>query len=98
MRTIQKALEVKRTELTLWKKIKQKCIEGRRTGVGITAEGDMLAGLGKKVYGTDEALDFSVKVHKTLALEAYQIFSCHWQKIEVHSRSTIQFERRKTQW
>ncbi len=64
-------LDVKRTELTLWKKIKQKCTEGRRTGVGITAEGDMLAALGKK-YGTDEALDFSVKVHKTLALEAYR--------------------------
>lgn len=64
-------LDVKRTELTLWKKIKQKCIEGRRTGVGITAEGDMLAALGK-VYGTDDALDFSVKVHKTLAIEAYR--------------------------
>jgi len=64
-------LDVKRTELTLWKKIQQKCSEGRRTGVGITAEGDMLAALGKK-YGTDEALDFSVKVHKTLALEAYR--------------------------
>lgn len=64
-------LEVKRTELTLWKKIKEKCIEGRRTGVGITAEGDMLAALGKK-YGTDEALDFSVRIHKTLALEAYR--------------------------
>ncbi|MDB4082980.1 adenosylcobalamin-dependent ribonucleoside-diphosphate reductase [Vicingaceae bacterium] len=64
-------LDVKRTELTLWEKIKQKCTEGRRTGVGITAEGDMLAALGKK-YGTDEALDFSVKVHKTLALEAYR--------------------------
>ncbi len=64
-------LDVKRTELTLWKKIKQKCIEGRRTGVGITAEGDMLAALGK-TYGTDEALDFSVKVHKNLALEAYR--------------------------
>lgn len=64
-------LDVKRTELTLWKKIKQKCIEGRRTGVGITAEGDMLAALGK-TYGTDEALDFSVKVHKTLAMEAYR--------------------------
>ena len=64
-------LDVKQTELTLWRKIKQKCIEGRRTGVGITAEGDMLAALGKK-YGTDEALDFSVKVHKTLALEAYR--------------------------
>ena len=64
-------LDVKQTELTLWKKIKQKCTEGRRTGVGITAEGDMLAALGKK-YGTDEALDVSVKVHKTLALEAYR--------------------------
>ncbi len=64
-------LDVKQTELTLWKKIKQKCIEGRRTGVGITAEGDMLAALGKK-YGTDEALNFSVKVHKTLAIEAYR--------------------------
>ncbi|MBL4709457.1 MAG: adenosylcobalamin-dependent ribonucleoside-diphosphate reductase [Flavobacteriales bacterium] len=64
-------LDVKRTELTLWKKIKEKCIEGRRTGVGITAEGDMLAALGKK-YGTDDALDFSVKIHKTLALEAYR--------------------------
>lgn len=65
------SIEVKRTELTLWKKIKQKCIEGRRTGVGITAEGDMLAALNKR-YGTDEALDFSVKIHKTLALEAYR--------------------------
>lgn len=64
-------IDVKRTELNLWKKIKQKCMEGRRTGVGITAEGDMLAALGK-TYGTDEALDFSVKVHKTLALEAYR--------------------------
>ncbi|MAY85049.1 MAG: ribonucleoside-diphosphate reductase, adenosylcobalamin-dependent [Flavobacteriales bacterium] len=64
-------IEVKRTELNLWKKIKQKCLEGRRTGVGITAEGDMLAALGH-VYGTDEALNFSVKVHKTLALEAYR--------------------------
>jgi len=64
-------IEVKRTELNLWKKIKQKCMEGRRTGVGITAEGDMLAGLNHR-YGTDEALNFSVKVHKTLALEAYR--------------------------
>jgi len=64
-------LDVKRTELTLWKKIKQKCMEGRRTGVGITAEGDMLAALGK-TYGTDEALNFSVKIHKTLAIEAYR--------------------------
>lgn len=64
-------IEIKSTELNLWKKIKTKCIEGRRTGVGITAEGDMLAALGYR-YGTDEALAFSVKVHKTLALEAYR--------------------------
>jgi ribonucleoside-diphosphate reductase alpha chain len=65
------SIDVKRTELNLWKKIKQKCIEGRRTGVGITAEGDMLAALNYR-YGTDEALNFSVKVHKTLAMEAYR--------------------------
>ena len=64
-------LEVKQTELTLWSKIKAKCEEGRRTGVGITAEGDMLAALGLR-YGTDEALNFSVKVHKNLALAAYR--------------------------
>lgn len=64
-------LEVKSTELNLWKKIKQKCIEGRRTGVGITAEGDMLAALNLR-YGTDEALNFSAKVHKNLALSAYR--------------------------
>ncbi len=64
-------LEVKQTELTLWNKIKAKCQEGRRTGVGITAEGDMLAALGLR-YGTDEALNFSVKVHKNLALAAYR--------------------------
>jgi len=63
--------EIKRSELVLWKKIKQKCSEGRRTGVGITAEGDMLAALGFR-YGTKEATDFSVKVHKTIALEAYR--------------------------
>lgn len=64
-------LDVKQTELTLWSKIKAKCEEGRRTGVGITAEGDMLAALGLR-YGTDEALNFSVKVHKNLALAAYR--------------------------
>ncbi len=63
--------EVKRVELNLWKKIREKCIEGRRTGIGITAEGDMLAALGLK-YGTDEATGFSVNIHKTLALEAYR--------------------------
>lgn len=63
--------EVKRTERLLWEKILDKCETGRRTGVGITAEGDMLAALGIR-YGTDEALEFSVKVHKTLALAAYR--------------------------
>jgi len=63
--------EVKRTELHLWRKIKDKTIRGRRTGVGITAEGDMLAAMGLR-YGTQEANDFAVEVHKTLALSAYQ--------------------------
>lgn len=62
---------IKNTEQSLWKKIREKCVNGRRTGIGITAEGDMLAALGYK-YGTDEAVDFSVSVHKTLALEAYK--------------------------
>jgi ribonucleoside-diphosphate reductase alpha chain len=62
--------DIKATELRLWQKIRRTCVEGRRTGVGITAEGDMLAALGLK-YGTDEALDFSVEVHKTLAVNAY---------------------------
>ncbi len=62
--------EVKRTERLLWEKIRDKCIQGRRTGVGITGEGDMLAALGL-TYGTQEAIDFSVETHKTLALAAY---------------------------
>jgi len=63
--------ELKRVERNLWKNIKKKSEEGRRTGIGITAEGDMLAALGLR-YGTPEATDFSVEVHKTLALEAYK--------------------------
>jgi len=63
--------EIKRVEINLWKNIKKKAIEGRRTGVGITAEGDMLAGLGLQ-YGSENAIDFSVEVHKTVALEAYR--------------------------
>jgi len=63
--------EIKRTEVNLWNNIKSKCIEGRRTGIGITAEGDMLAALGCR-YGTDEATSFSVEVHKLLAIEAYR--------------------------
>ncbi len=63
--------EVKHVEINLWKKIREKCLEGRRIGIGITAEGDMLAALGYR-YGTPEATGFSVKVHKTLALAAYR--------------------------
>ncbi|MFO7977598.1 MAG: adenosylcobalamin-dependent ribonucleoside-diphosphate reductase [Bacteroidales bacterium] len=63
--------DVKRVEINLWEKIRQKCIEGRRTGIGITAEGDMLAALGFR-YGTPQATDFSVNIHKTLAIEAYR--------------------------
>ena len=63
--------ELKRVERNLWQNIRKKSEEGRRTGIGITAEGDMLAGLGLR-YGSDEATNFSVEVHKTLALEAYK--------------------------
>lgn len=62
--------DVKRTETELWLKIKDRSRQGRRTGLGITAEGDMLAALGLR-YGTDEATNFSVEVHKNLALAAY---------------------------
>jgi ribonucleoside-diphosphate reductase alpha chain len=64
-------MEVKQTELHLWEKIQEKSGKGRRTGVGITAEGDMLAAMGLR-YGTQEATDFSVNIHKTLALNAYR--------------------------
>jgi len=63
--------EVKRIELNLWENIKRKSIEGRRTGIGITAEGDMLAALNLR-YGSDEAITFSTEVHKLLAIEAYR--------------------------
>ncbi len=63
--------EVKRTEYHLWEKIKRKSGMGRRTGVGITAEGDMVAAMGLR-YGTQEATDFSVEVHKNLAINAYR--------------------------
>lgn len=63
--------EVKMVELNLWKNIRKKCIEGRRTGVGITAEGDMLAALGIR-YGSDDSIFFSTKVHRYLAIEAYR--------------------------
>lgn len=63
--------EIKQVEMNLWRKIRQKAIEGRRTGVGITAEGDMLAALNLR-YGSDIAIDFAVEVQKTLAVEAYR--------------------------
>ena len=63
--------DVRRVELELWKKIKDMALKGRRTGLGITAEGDMLAALGLR-YGSEEAIDFAVEVHKTLAVEAYR--------------------------
>jgi len=63
--------ETKRVEAQLWEKIKTKAQEGRRTGIGITGEGDMLAALGL-IYGSDKAIDFSVEVQKTLAIEAYR--------------------------
>ena len=63
--------EVKEAEKHLWEKIYKKSGQGRRTGVGITAEGDMLAGMGLR-YGTEEATEFSEQVHKTIALEAYR--------------------------
>jgi len=64
-------MELKRVERKLWENIRVKAEEGRRTGIGITAEGDMLAALGLR-YGSDDAIDFSTEVHKTVALEAYR--------------------------
>ena len=63
--------DVRRVELELWEKIKNMALKGRRTGLGITAEGDMLAALGLR-YGSNKALDFATKVHQTLAIEAYR--------------------------
>ena len=62
--------DIKGVERNLWLNIKMKCLEGRRTGFGITAEGDMLAAMGLR-YGTDEATEFSVSVHRALACAAY---------------------------
>lgn len=63
--------EIKQVEVNLWEKIREKAREGRRTGVGITAEGDMLAALGIR-YSSEEGNAFSVEIHKTLALNAYR--------------------------
>lgn len=62
---------VKRTEFELWNKIKVKTLKGRRTGVGVTAEGDMLAAMNLR-YGTEEATKFSENIHRTIAVEAYR--------------------------
>jgi len=64
-------IEIKRIEMNLWENIRKKAIQGRRTGIGITAEGDMLAALGL-TYGSDIAIEFSTEVHKTLAIEVYR--------------------------
>ncbi len=63
--------EIKHIEHNLWLSIRKKAEEGRRTGIGITAEGDMLAALGLR-YGSDKAVEFSVKIHKELAIETYR--------------------------
>lgn len=63
--------DIRRVEADLWAKIREKAMQGRRTGLGITAEGDMLAALGL-TYGTEEAIDFAVQVQQTLAIEAYR--------------------------
>ncbi len=63
--------EIKNVERNLWSKIRQKAIQGRRTGIGITAEGDMLAALNLQ-YGSDIGIEFAVEVQKTLAIEAYR--------------------------
>ena len=63
--------DVRQVEVNLWNKIKEMALKGRRTGLGITAEGDMLAALGLR-YGSEKALKFTVEVHKTLAIEAYR--------------------------
>ncbi|MDH5475161.1 MAG: adenosylcobalamin-dependent ribonucleoside-diphosphate reductase [Cyclobacteriaceae bacterium] len=65
------AYEIKRTEYKLWNKIRQKCVEGRRQGIGITAEGDMIAAMGLR-YGSSKAIDHAVEVHKSLAIAVYK--------------------------
>lgn len=84
--------ETKRIEYNLWLQIRTKAKEGRRTGIGITAEGDMLAALGLR-YGSDEGIDFSVEVHKILAIETYRA-SVHAAK-ERGPFTIFDFEREK---
>ena len=71
IKTDPETAEVKQTEMNLWQKIRTKTLKGRRTGVGTTAEGDMIAAMGLR-YGTPEATEFSVSVHRALALAAYR--------------------------
>ncbi len=65
------AYDIKRVEKNMWENIRKKTLEGRRTGIGITAEGDMLAALGCR-YGSESGIDFSTEVHKLLAIEVYR--------------------------
>lgn len=83
---------MKHTERGLWEKIYKKSGQGRRTGVGITAEGDMLAALGMR-YGTEEATEFSEKVHKAVALGAYRS-SVDMAKNAEHSMYMTRKEKR----
>lgn len=78
----------------MWEKIYHKSGLGRRTGVGITAEGDMLAAMGLR-YGTEEATEFSEQVHKTVAIEAYRS-SVNMAKNAEHSKSTTPNAKRTT--
>ncbi len=98
--------DIKRTEMELWQKIRRKTLMGRRTGLGITGEGDMLAALGLR-YGTEEATEHAVKVQKTLALSAYEssvsmakergafeIYPLIWLRSVGHLRSMMPTVRR----
>ncbi|NLB02959.1 MAG: adenosylcobalamin-dependent ribonucleoside-diphosphate reductase [Bacteroidales bacterium] len=85
--------EIKRAERVLWEKIKAKTAQGRRTGVGTTAEGDMLAALNLR-YGTEEASDFSEKIHRLVAVEAYRS-SVNMAK-DRGAFSIFDYEREKT--
>ena len=84
--------DIRRVERELWGKIRKKALMGRRTGLGITAEGDMLAALGLR-YGSDEATAFAAGLQKTLALEAYRVRS-RWQGNGERSRCTMRREKR----
>lgn len=86
--------DIRSVEVSLWEKIRTKAQQGRRTGLGITAEGDMLAALGLQ-YGSDEAIDFAVEVQKTLAVEAYR-HRYSWPRSAVHSRFSMPGAKKTT--